>query len=102
MCLGVPAVVVDIEEDSNIVKVDYGDGVLREVLLGISEERVSRGDVVMVHAGVIISKISIEGLYEQIEFIKELLKDVEGERPSEELIEMYENIVQLAKRLRNV
>ncbi|MEM0228521.1 MAG: HypC/HybG/HupF family hydrogenase formation chaperone, partial [Ignisphaera sp.] len=78
MCLGVPAVVVDIDENSNIVKIDYGDGIVREALLGISEERVARGDIVMVHAGIVISRLSVEGLYEQIEFVRNLLSDTEG------------------------
>lgn len=101
MCLGVPAVVVDIDENSNIVKIDYGDGIVREALLGISEERVARGDVVMVHAGVVISRLSVEGLYEQIEFVRELLSDTEGDDPSEGLVRLYENIAQLAKKLKS-
>jgi hydrogenase expression/formation protein HypC len=100
MCLGVPAVVIDVDEDGNIVKIDYGDGVLREALLGISEERISRGDIVMVHAGVVISKLTVEGLYEQIEFIRGLIRDFQSDESSEELIRLYENIMQLANRLK--
>ncbi len=103
MCLGVPAVVIDINEDSCIVKVDYGDGIVRETLLGISDEKIARGDVVMVHAGVIISKLSIEGLYEQIEFIRQLLNDVENNQASEGLVQLYQNIqniIQLTKRFK--
>jgi len=100
MCLGVPAVVIDVDEDGNIVKIDYGDGVLREALLGISEERISRGDIVMVHAGVVISKLTVEGLYEQIEFIRGLIRDFQFDESSEELIRLYENIIQLANRLK--
>uniref|UniRef100_A0A7J3QDQ8 HypC/HybG/HupF family hydrogenase formation chaperone n=1 Tax=Ignisphaera aggregans TaxID=334771 RepID=A0A7J3QDQ8_9CREN len=100
MCLGVPAVVIDVDEDGNIVKIDYGDGVLREALLGISEERISRGDIVMVHAGVVISKLTVEGLYEQIEFIRGLIRDFQSDESSEELIRLYENIIQLANRLK--
>uniref|UniRef100_A0A7C5XFY6 HypC/HybG/HupF family hydrogenase formation chaperone n=1 Tax=Ignisphaera aggregans TaxID=334771 RepID=A0A7C5XFY6_9CREN len=100
MCLGVPAVVIDVNEDDNIVKIDYGDGVLREALLGISEERISRGDIVMVHAGVVISKLTVEGLYEQIEFIRGLIRDFQSDESSEELIRLYENIIQLANKLK--
>lgn len=100
MCLGVPAVVIDVNEDDNIVKIDYGDGVLREALLGISEERISRGDIVMVHAGVVISKLTVEGLYEQIEFIRGLIRDFQSDESSEELIRFYENIIQLANKLK--
>lgn len=101
MCLGVPAVVVDIDENSSIVKIDYGDGIVREALLGISEERVARGDIVMVHAGIVISRLSVEGLYEQIEFVRNLLSDTEGGDSSEGLIRLYENIAQLAKKLKS-
>ena len=100
MCLGVPAVVIDVDEDGNIVKIDYGDGILREALLGISEERISRGDIVMIHAGVVISKLTVEGLYEQIEFIRGLIRDFQSDESSEELIKLYENIIQLANRLK--
>ncbi|MCS7110648.1 MAG: HypC/HybG/HupF family hydrogenase formation chaperone [Ignisphaera sp.] len=100
MCLGVPAVVIDIDEGSGIVKIDYGDGIVREALLGISEERVARGDIVVIHAGVVVSKFSIEGLYEQIEFIRKLLNDFEDNSSLEGLIVLYQNVIQLAERLK--
>lgn len=101
MCLGVPAVIIDVDEDSGIAKVDYGDGVVREALIGISEERVARGDIVIIHAGVIISKLSIEGLYEQIEFLKQLLGD-EYDSSSEGLVVLYQNVAQIAERLKKL
>ncbi len=93
MCWGSPAVVV--EAEGSIAKVDYGDGIIREVFVGISEGRVEPGDLVMVHAGVIITKLTPEGVVEQIEFIKSVV----GEEASA-WVSMYENILKLAEELK--
>jgi len=93
MCWGAPAVVV--ESSGSVAKVDYGDGVIREVFVGISEGRVEPGDLVMVHAGVIITKLTPEGILEQIEFIKSVV----GEEASA-WTSMYENILRLADELK--
>ena len=93
MCWGSPAVVL--ETDGTIAKVDYGDGVTREVFIGISEGKVAKGDLVMVHAGVIIAKLTEEGILEQISFIREVL----GEE-SVAMTKTYENILRLAEELR--
>ncbi|MDK6028734.1 HypC/HybG/HupF family hydrogenase formation chaperone [Ignisphaera sp. 4213-co] len=90
-----PAVVLSVDFDNMIARVDYGDGIAREVLIGIDGERVSRGDIVMVHAGVIISKLSSDAVEEHIEF----LKDVLGEDASK-AIKAYESILELAKSLK--
>lgn len=94
MCWGSLAVVLEVSEDGLIAKVDYGDGVVREVLIGISEDKIRRGDVVIVHAGVIVSKITREGLMEHINLMKELL----GERV-EELSVIHEKILRLIERI---
>jgi hydrogenase maturation factor len=75
--------------------VDYGDGVPREVLIGISQDRVKPGSIVIVHAGVIVSEISIEEVLEQIEFFKSIL---EGEELS--IIRVYEQLLEASKRIR--
>ncbi|PLJ77521.1 HypC/HybG/HupF family hydrogenase formation chaperone [Infirmifilum sp. SLHALR2] len=93
MCWGAPAVVV--ESSGPVAKVDYGDGVIREVFVGISEGRVEPGDLVMVHAGVIITKLTPEGILEQIDFIKSVV----GEEASA-WTSMYENILRLADELK--
>lgn len=75
MCWGVPAIVVDIDNNNFIAKVDYGDGVIREAIIGISSNRISKGDIVIIHAGVIISKIDYTSINEYIELFKEILGD---------------------------
>jgi hydrogenase maturation factor len=75
--------------------VDYGDGVPREALIGISQDRVKPGSIVIVHAGVIVSEMSIEEVLEQIEFFKSIL---EGEELS--IIRVYEQLLEASKRIR--
>lgn len=96
MCWGTPAAVVDIDEEHMVARVDFGDGIVREVVIGISSERICRGDIVLVHAGVIISKLSIEGILEHIAFLRNIL----GEDLSESYIDMYRNIIKLAEELK--
>lgn len=96
MCWGVPAVVVDIDVETMIARVDFGDGVIREVVIGISSDRVEKGDIVIVHAGVIISKLSVEGVLEHIVFLKEIL----GEEYSDSYEEIYKNLIKLAEELK--
>lgn len=95
MCWGVPAVVMEVDESGMIAKVDFGDGVEREVLIGISSDRISRGDIVIVHAGVVISKLSYEGFLEYVEFLREVV----GEG-SEELLNTYYSLTSLAKLIK--
>lgn len=91
MCWGTPAVIVDIDEEAMIAKVDFGDGIIREALVGISSERVSKGDIVIVHAGVIISKLTREGVLEHIRFLKDVLGEDSGE-----LVNTFQAILHLA------
>ncbi|NAZ25907.1 MAG: hydrogenase expression/formation protein HypC [Thermofilum sp.] len=99
MCWGTPAVVLELSQDGSIAKVDYGDGVVREVFVGITEEKLSRGDIVMVHAGVIISKLTPEGLREEIEFINGILQEA-GE--SENLLaQLRQNVIELAEKIKS-
>jgi len=84
-----------VESSGSVAKVDYGDGMIREVFVGISEGRVEPGDLVMVHAGVIITKLTPEGILEQIDFIKSVV----GEEASA-WTSMYENILRLADELK--
>jgi len=94
MCLGVPAVVREIEED--FADIDYGDGVMRRAIVGIAGERLKRGDLVIVHAGVIIARLS----YEDASKTAEMLRDIAltaGESP--ELLEHYERVLKLSKEM---
>jgi hydrogenase expression/formation protein HypC len=80
MCWGVPAVVKKIFDDNLRALVDYGDGIDREVIIGVSDEDIKVGDVVFVHAGVIISKIDEKDLDLYEEYIEKILRD-ERENP---------------------
>jgi hydrogenase expression/formation protein HypC len=80
MCWGVPAVVKKIFDDNLKALVDYGDGIDREVIIGVSDEDIKVGDVVIVHAGVIISKIDEKDLDLYEEYIEKILRD-ERENP---------------------
>ena len=80
MCWSVPAVVKKIFDDNLRALVDYGDGIDREVIIGVSDEDIKVGDVVIVHAGVIISKIDEKDLDLYEEYIEKILRD-ERENP---------------------
>ncbi len=96
MCWGSPAVVLEVDESRPVAKVDHGDGVVREVIIGISGERLRRGDIVIVHAGVIVSRISKEGLLEQVNFLREILAE---EAHEADLVKAYEAVLELAERV---
>ncbi len=68
MCWGVLARVVRIEGLS--AEVDFG-GVRRTVILGADD--VGVGDFVLVHAGMVIGKVSREALAENLEVCREML-----------------------------
>ncbi len=85
MCLGIPAEVKEVRGD--IAVVDFGDGVLREVV-GATYADVKPGDLVIVHAGVIIEKLRPEKAREMIEAIHEFVEELE--KKAEELLERLE------------
>ncbi|WP_448577185.1 HypC/HybG/HupF family hydrogenase formation chaperone [Thermosphaera sp.] len=74
MCLGVPGEVVSVDKNSipPIARIKIG-GVVKETLLAVDEEVVP-GDFVIVHAGVVISKVSKE----EFEELVRLLETVSG------------------------
>ncbi len=72
MCLGIPGKVVEVRD--RIAVVDFG-GVLREV--DATLEEVNPGDYVIVHVGVIISKVDPETARETIEAWEELIRTLE-------------------------
>jgi len=97
MCWGVLAVILDVDGEGFKARVDYGDGIAREVIIGIGGDRVERGDIVIVHAGVIVSKMTREGVLEQIAFLKEVL----GEEADEaSLLKAYQAVLELAETLK--
>lgn len=69
MCWAVPAKVIEIHDI--IAKVDFGGGNIKEVLIGIDEAELRPGDYVLVHAGLIISKIKPEQIIEQLRMYRE-------------------------------
>jgi len=73
MCLAIPAKVVEIE--GNMAKVDFGQGVIREVNVTLVEVRV--GEYVLVHAGYAIQVIEAEEAEETLRLWDEILKNSE-------------------------
>ncbi len=75
MCLGVPGVVIEIEENTAVV--DF-DGIRLRVDTFLVPD-VRPGDFVIVHAGSIIAKLSEEEAMEVISAWRELLAALGGE-----------------------
>jgi hydrogenase maturation factor len=67
LCWAVPGRVVDII-DKTMVRVDFG-GVSREVLTGF--ETIKKGDLVMVHSGVVIGKTTGKEIVANLELFME-------------------------------
>lgn len=74
MCWAVPSVVTKIE--GGIAWVDPGDGVERPAVIGIDESALQPGDLVMVHAGVIIAKVDLATLKESMEMWKQMAREL--------------------------
>jgi hydrogenase expression/formation protein HypC len=70
MCLAIPAKVESIEE--NRAKVDFGEGVLREVNISLVDAKV--GDYVLVHAGYAIQVLDKEEAQETLRLWNEILE----------------------------
>jgi len=74
MCLAIPAKVVYIEGDG--ARVDFGEGVLREVNVTLVDAKV--GDYVLVHAGYAIQVLSEEEAKETLRLWNEILEAAEA------------------------
>jgi len=70
MCLAIPAKVLEVQGD--IAKVDFGQGIVREVNVLLVEARV--GEYVLVHAGYAIQAIDQEAAEETLRLWEEILK----------------------------
>ncbi len=70
MCLAIPAEVLEIE--GNTAKVDFGEGVLREVNVMLVDAKV--GEYVLVHAGYAIQVIDRKAAEETLRMWEEILK----------------------------
>jgi len=70
MCLAIPAKVVSVKEDK--ARVDFGEGVLREVNVTLVNAKV--GDYVLVHAGYAIQILNEKESQETIRLWNEILE----------------------------
>ena len=70
MCLAIPAKVVSVKEDK--AKVDFGEGVLREVNVALVNAKVD--DYVLVHAGYAIQVLDEKEALETLELWNEILE----------------------------
>jgi len=70
MCLAIPAKVVSVEEDK--AKVDFGEGVLREVNVALVNAKI--GDYVLVHAGYAIQVLDEKEALETLRLWSEILE----------------------------
>lgn len=70
MCLAIPAKVINVEKDR--AKVDFGEGVLREVNVTLVNAKV--GDYVLVHAGYAIQVLDEKEALETLQLWNEILK----------------------------
>ncbi len=99
MCWAVPAKVVSVDSDV-MATVDLGGNTLKKVAIGVEGLRV--GDYVMVHAGVIIAKLSKEEVLENIKFIAEQIREaaeIEGDDPEEAVKSFMESVSGVLKDL---
>jgi len=74
MCLAIPAKVVEIKE--NAAKVDFGEGVLRDVNVTLVDAKV--GEYVLVHAGYAIQVLDQKSAEETLQLWKEVLASSEN------------------------
>ena len=73
MCLAIPAKVLEVQGD--VAKVDFGQGVAREVNVMLVEAHV--GEYVLVHAGYAIQIVDQEAAEESLRLWRELLEQNE-------------------------
>jgi hydrogenase expression/formation protein HypC len=70
MCLAIPAKVLEVNGD--VAKVDFGQGVAREVNVMLVDAKV--GEYVLVHAGYAIEKMNQEAAEESLRTWREVLE----------------------------
>ena len=70
MCLAIPAKVLEVQGD--VAKVDFGQGVARDVNVMLVEAHV--GEYVLVHAGYAIQVVDQEAAEETLRLWEEILK----------------------------
>jgi len=70
MCLAIPAKIISIIKDK--AKVDFGEGVLREVNITLVDAKI--GDYVLVHAGYAIQVMKEKEAQETLQLWNEILE----------------------------
>ena len=80
MCLGVPGLVVDVDELTAVV--DFW-GVRRRVRLELVDEPVKPGDYVLNHVGFAIRRIPAEDVQTTLHLYEQLLKENTGFGPED-------------------
>jgi len=70
MCLAIPAKVLEVQGD--VAKVDFGQGIVRDVNVMLVEARA--GEYVLVHAGYAIQVIDRKAAEETLQLWEEILK----------------------------
>jgi len=70
MCLAIPAKVLEVQGE--VAKVDFGQGIVRDVNVMLVEARV--GEYVLVHAGYAIQVIDRKAAEETLRLWEEILK----------------------------
>ncbi|MDG6222884.1 MAG: HypC/HybG/HupF family hydrogenase formation chaperone [Candidatus Bathyarchaeota archaeon] len=70
MCLAIPAKVLEV--NGNIAKVDFGQGVAREVNVMLVDAQV--GEYVLVHAGYAIEKLDQKAAQESLDMWRQVLE----------------------------
>jgi hydrogenase expression/formation protein HypC len=76
MCLAIPGKIMDVKGDK--ARVDFGEGVLREV--NVTLVAVREGDYVLVHAGYAIQTIDEKDALETLSLWNEILRAEDSPR----------------------
>jgi hydrogenase expression/formation protein HypC len=80
MCLGVPGLVIDVDELSALVEFW---GVRRRVRLDLVDQPVHAGDYVLNHVGFAIRRIAPEDVTTTLELYEQLLRENTGSGPED-------------------
>jgi hydrogenase expression/formation protein HypC len=70
LCLAIPAKILEINDD--VAKVDFGQGVAREVNIMLVDSKV--GDYVLIHAGYAIEKLEQKAAEESLKTWRQILE----------------------------
>jgi hydrogenase expression/formation protein HypC len=80
MCLGVPGLVVEVDDLTALV--DFW-GVRRRVRLDLADEPIAAGDYVLNHVGFVIRRIAAEDVQTTLSMYEELVKANTGSGPAD-------------------